>query len=361
MQKASKMPTAGRSDPSPRPVRLNTRSGIAYVATVAELLLIVAVACTAFAVIGAVMLPGKSKSPATATAALGAIKKLYATTDGRIWFRRGSAEIVAFNPESQTSTSPFSWNGRPVSRFHVSDDGTTVVMTLEERDIMIFRNEQFIVSEEMAPLQPAKTALSGDGQVAVRWSESAGFRCWDLSTTEPTIRELLHDEPADRISLDQHGTRLFVASTMGNLQIYDLTTSLLIQTISGVGQLSAPVQSTKDGQNIVTLCGRTISLYDAPSGKLIWQTTPQGTEDLYDLVICPEDRWIAVSGIASPIYLIDCATGKVMHYCYHPQNFCGISFSSKGETLFSGRRDGLICVWSLQSDRFSQTVIDPHL
>ena len=330
---------------------VHSRSGVACLATLAELLLIVAVATLAFASMGALAIPVEIHSPAAAAVSEKSIKRLFATEDGQIWIRRGNSEIVRFNTDYRTSRSVFPWNDRPVTEFYVSNDGKTWVLAIEEREVMIFRDERLIASEELPPEHPAKTALSGDGQIVVSSNEGASCRCWDLSHGSEAISELRLTEPADRLSLDQHGTRLLVASTLGNLQIYDPKTGMLTQSIPGIGLLSALGRFTADGEHVVLVSGHEVSLYSLPSGKLKWKTTMNGTEYLRELMISPDGRYIAVSGVASTLYVLDCASGKVMRNHVDRQNFCGISFSPRGDAVYSGGSDGSIWAWPLADDR----------
>ena len=341
----------GRGKVGIAPRSLHLRSGVACLATLAELLLIVAVATVAFVFMGTLAIPVEIHSPAAAAVSEDSIKRLFATEDGQIWIRRGNSEIVRFDTKDRTSRSVFPWNDRPVTEFCVSNDGKTWVLAIEEREVMIFRDERLIASEELPPELPAKTAISGDGQIVVSLNEGASCRCWDLSNSSGAISDLPLTEPADRLSLDQHGTRLLVASTLGNLQIYDPKTGTLIQSIPGVGLLSAQGRFTSDGEHVVLVSGHEVSLYALQSGKRKWKTMMNGTEYLRELMVSLDDRYIAVSGVASALYVLDRGSGRIMRNYVDRQNFCGISFSPRGDAVYSGGSDGSIWAWPLNDER----------
>ena len=327
-----------------------SRSGIACLATLAELLLIGIVATLAYVFMGTVAVPVPSHSPAAGSASVNAIKRLFATEDGQIWVRQGNFEIVAFNTKDQTSRSVFPWNDRPVTEFSVSNDGKTWVLAIEDREVMIFREEKLVVSEELPPELPALTAVSGNGQIVVRSNVGASFRCWDLSKGDPMICDLPLMEPAERLTLDYHGGRLLVATTQGNLQVYQTSSGKLIQSIPAVGMLSAPARFTADGDHVVTASSTEVSLYSLSSGELSWKTRFDGVSYLRELMISPDSRCIAVSGVASSLYLLDCTTGSVLRSYSDSQSFCGMSFSPEGDAVYSGRGDGSIWIWPIDHD-----------
>ena len=68
------------------------------------------------------------------------------------------------------------------------------------------------------------------------------------------------------------------------------------------------------------------------------------------VAISPNGQWVAASGIASAIRVLDRASGRVRHQ-FSKSSTSGVVFLSSSDVVYSGTPDGTICQWSMAGGR----------
>lgn len=114
---------------------------------------------------------------------------------------------------------------------------------------------EWIISERLRdpqenPSGRIEIGISAKGNRAIRVLKGAAVRCWDLFQEVPVDTEFTLNEPAEKIVLDRDGNRVFVATQSGSLHTYHITSGQLLQSLLGVGLVTAKPIISADGQAI---------------------------------------------------------------------------------------------------------------
>ncbi|MEI8017031.1 MAG: hypothetical protein WCH39_02475 [Schlesneria sp.] len=330
------------------------REGRRGVASIAEVLLLGIVASMVWLGIRIILAPMNEPESESNGSVRNPIVSLSVICDGRkILARRGYSEIVTFDLEHDRIQTIFGWNGRPLQAVSVSQDGETCLVSIEDRELLLFRRNELLKADFLTAKSSVQIAVSLNGQTAVRLVDGTSLRRWDLSSEKVVESDYSFAEKVDRISVDFEGNRTLVSTCEGALHLCDAKTGVVVKALEGRGCLRADPVFSDDGSCVVIACNRSITLYELPSGDPAWTVRfdDQADQDwLTSVTISPNGQWVAASGIASPIHVLNRACGRVLHR-FSRCNTSAIAFSSASDAVYSGSLDGSICRFSLVDGR----------
>ena len=241
-----------------------------------------------------------------------------------------------------------------VSSVHFSHDGRNVASGSWDRTVRIWDTA---TGQEIAPLKGHGNRLmsvrySPDGKKLASGSLDGTAKLWDLEQ-ERVPAELVANQ-AKSVDFSPDGTRLASSNWDRRMdctiRIWDTANWREITTIEvrGEGIWSRKVRFFPDGERIVSGDVRTVSIWDASSGReLLRMGQDLGAEGV--IAYSPDG-----SKIASPtrrdktVKLFDSATGQeLLTLEGYPNRVYCLAFSPGGKSLASGTIKSMIKVWDV--------------
>ncbi len=331
-----------------------SRGGRRGIASIAEVVLLVLVASVVWLGIRVILAPIQGSESDSSESVCGPIVSLSVICDGRkILARRGFSEVVTFDLTHNRIQKIFGWNGRPLQAVRVSQDGETCLLSIEDQEVLLFQRNELLRADFLTAKSSVQIALSLNGRTAIRLVDGISLRRWDLSSDEVVESDYSFAEKVDRISLDFEGNRMLVSMCEGALNLCDVKTGVVVQSLEGRGHPRADPVFSNDGSCVVVASNRSVTLYELPSGHPVWTVRfdDQNDQDwLTSVAISPDGQWVAASGIASPIRVLSRACGRVLHH-FSKSSTSGVAFSSVSDAMYSGSLDGSISRMSLVDGR----------
>ncbi len=332
--------------------RLLNRVDRRGIASIAEILLLGIVASIVWLGIRIILAPiHESDSKESASSP---ILSLSVISDGRkILARRGLSDVVTFDLEQGGIQSIFNWNGRPLQGVRASQRGEICLLSIEDRELLLFRGSELLRTETLTAKSSVQLAVSLNGQAAMRVVDGLIVRRWDLSGDEIAETDYSFVEAVDRIALDFAGNRILVSTTRGALHLCDAKTGVIVQTLEGDVYPRADPVFSRDGSCVVVPSNRSVILYELPSGSPSWSVQFNDQDDrdwLTSVTISPNGHWVAACGIACPISVVSRASGRVLRR-FSKNRTSGVAFSSASDAVYFGSLDGSVGQFSLADGR----------
>jgi WD40 repeat protein len=277
----------------------------------------------------------------------------------QIWVQRGFSEIFAIDIARQQSELVYDMKENTIGSWNVSRDGATVMFS-SEREVLIYRDQELIVSETFPGLKTLEAGLSIDGARAIQFSGNSTIRSWDLTRETPKCLDFVVEESIGCFDLNSHRHELAVAALSGELKFYDLDTGKLHREFLPEGKLTHSPVYSGDGTVIAAISNELLTVYDCATGKIIWSfkdtgctaNKPFGTS-FHGLMISPDGKLLAVANVKSGIRVFDTATGQAYHQIPTGGNvmyrFC---FALDSNRIYGGGNDGSICEWTLSTSNY---------
>ena len=290
------------------------------------------------------------------------VRKLTVTADGReLWFQRGQYEILAVEIASGRTRSIYGRKCSPIAHWNVSQDGATYLLSSDDREVVIFRNQQLLAWEYRSDFTSLMATMSSNGKTAVRISGGTEVRCWDLSTNVPVEFDFRLPTSADAMSLDFLGNRLAIAADDGSLALFDPRTGKEVRRWQADDLHSKDPVFSEDGRLLMVATAKCISLFDAATGERIRSILSRDSDAFVHVDMAPDGKWIAASSVTTGIRIYDAADGTLKWKLPVSSLLHRVGFAPSCQVLFSGAPDGSIRSWSLAQGvetPFRSTIVD---
>ena len=334
------------------PTNRNRQNGLAAITTLVEVLLIGIVVWAVVVAIPILLISANANSSAREGDKNGPIMRLSVTSNGQqLWIQRGVSEIVTVDLVTRQTHSVYRLNDRTILGLCVSQEASTYLLSIDDREVMIFRKKELVVFEQSLDNSPQITALSSNGMMATCISGGTSVRCWDLSSLDPVLSEFVLLESAGKIALDSVGERLVVSSNRGGLKVYDVKRGIPVQTLAESDSIAIDLVFSEDGRWLVAVRNQSLALYDIRSGEIVWSIRASESDYFMSAAISSDGARIAASRLRTGIHILDRVNGMPCHHFSSDSVMYKMAFSPSNDTLYAGSADGSIRIWSLSTGR----------
>lgn len=264
------------------------------------------------------------------------IFRMLMTSSGtQLWVQRGISEIHSIDLSTGHSRPIYQSSGSSIVTALVSEDGQTYLLSLDDREIVIFRQGEVLVVKRLSGEECGRMALSADGQSAALVHDLNRICCWNLATQDPTWLEIQLSEAINRVALDFHGQTMAVSTKSGALHLYDVKTGQRRQTLISGGSLIRDLVFSQDGSTLVLPCDDSIVAYDVDTGELTWRHPSCDLDHLTGLMMSSDGRRIAVSSLRSGIMILDVLNGQKLHELQPPFLVFHLAFARDSKVLYA--------------------------
>jgi WD40 repeat protein len=215
--------------------------------------------------------------------------------------------------------------------------------------------------------------LSPNGEKFATGNHDGTVYLWDGITrqAQPLSGQVYHlkDQPFRKVLFSPDGSTLasWGMSKDVPIRLWDVTTGKRQRTLTGHAALIKRVTFSPDGNTLASWSSHdetTIRLWDVGTGK--HKRTLTGHIRLVESVaFSPDGKTLVSGGLDSTVHLWDAVTGKNIRtftdehltnqQMAQSSDVMTVSFSSEGNRLAGGRRDGLIQLWDVATGQLLQT------
>ena len=145
------MVTYETSRPVSTPGRPHRRGGFALLRNLLEVLLTWIVVWSLILIIPSILETAIHQSSVTDVSAQDPILKLEVTSEGQeLWIQRGPSELVSMDLATRKTRHIYRNKGRALTHWDVSEDGATYLLSIDEREVMVIRQDELIISEPLS-------------------------------------------------------------------------------------------------------------------------------------------------------------------------------------------------------------------
>ncbi len=202
-------------------------------------------------------------------------------------------------------------------------------------------------------------------------SDDNEIRIWDAATGRVIRRLSGHTGWIRSLAFAPDGTLLASGSTDQTVRIWDAATGQLTATLSGHTGFIGGVAFSPDSATLASASrDGSVRLWDVASGREIsgfsFRTALDPTTNMRywatGVAFSPDGKVLAVGSTEGVVYLLDAATGQVIHQLRGHTDWIvirGLAFAPDGKTLYSAGLDATVRIWDV--DRGVQTgTLDVH-
>lgn len=202
-------------------------------------------------------------------------------------------------------------------------------------------------------------------------SDDNEIRIWDAATGRVLRRLSGHTGWIRSLAFAPSGTLLASGSTDQTVRIWDASTGQLVATLRGHTGFIGGVTFSPDSATLASASrDGSVRLWDVASGQEIssfsFRTPLDQTTNLRywatGVAFSPDGTALAVGSTEGVVYLLDAATGQVIHQLRGHTNWIvirGLAFAPDGKTLYSAGLDATVRIWDVE--RGVQTgMLDVH-
>lgn len=295
------------------PINLRSRrAGLAASWTLIELILIGLMIWGVVELLPAILPTSAARSKDEALKHIEPIFRLAKTDDERIWAQLGNSEIVSVDLATLKTKTIFRRTVRAIKEFHVSRSGETFLVSLDKREIVIFRNKELLICEQVPDGLSIEAALSDNGQTAVLCFGQTKIHCWDLSGTDPNCFEYELADNAIRIVLDPSGEILVVSTAVGDLNLLEAKTGLRQKTLGRPGPIRGRPVISEDGRWLAITDGEALTMYDMRLNQFVWKVQTSPRDEFQNITFTSDGCQIAVAGSRERIQIFERSSGSII-------------------------------------------------
>ncbi len=207
------------------------------------------------------------------------------------------------------------------------------------------------------PLENWSLDISPDWRLVVVGRENATAELWDIETAEKVLTFSGHDEAVVGVSFSHDGSRLVTTGTDGQVQIWNVESSLMHKE----GQLVTSFQSyieARLSESIYSEDGRRLVLVFADSAAEIWNLDDTSQPPIplvghsnwvQSAAFHPNDIWLATAAADGTAKVWDSATGEELFTLAGHKGFVyRLAFSPDGAQLVTVAQDRTARIWDAE-------------
>lgn len=241
----------------------------------------------------------------------------------------------------------------PVATARFSADGKRLLVATEDGVVQI-HDPATRTGEKHTFTHPARvngSAISPDGKTLATACEDGRVRFWNLANNQETSVSVTCSGAVVWVEFSPDGRWLATAERTNEARVWDVSTG---QPVSGPlpheyhprvpnKTRRFPPVFSPDGQTLLTVANRTVTLWHGPTGK---------TRELpVDFVMTagewsPDGKRIFLIGKSSSAHLVDRDTGQVQRVI-HKRQAQASAFDPSGRFVATGSTGGLVTVWKI--------------
>jgi WD40 repeat protein len=270
--------------------------------------------------------------------------------------QRGISEIDLYDVKTRKLKLFYRADGHTISDVVVNREANTMLLTLDGNELRGIRDREIVASEQFLDRQKMTSALSSNGKTAVCITDGTNVRSWDFGVTEPTPVLFTIPVEAQRICLDPLGSKLFVSTVNGRLDIFDAVNGRPISTLSEHGITSRSLSISEDGRWMVSIQADSGTLFDLEACIPVWSDHAARGDEFLHGRISPDGNWVAICGSASGLRVLERSTALVHHQFPEGSSAYRFAFTPTSQQVYTGDSKGSICAWSLTT---TETTIQP--
>jgi multidrug resistance efflux pump len=193
-----------------------------------------------------------------------------------------------------------------------------------------------------------------DGKGLAAACSDGWVRLWDVGTGK-LRRKFRGSNKPQSVTITSDGRTLASGGLDGVVRLWDLSSGKELRLIRGGSRHMA---LAPDGKALATSSGKTITLWDATTGKE--RKTTAGHEfEVSALAFAPNSAFLASGSANGMMRLWDAVTGKQLGKLRleFRTRVTSLAFTADSRTLVSGCRDGTIHVWQLTGPKQSSRAV----
>ncbi len=267
--------------------------------------------------------------------------------------------------------------------FSISWDGSLKVWDLESGKLLkILSGSDEIQGIILIPNSPepfdkdsVATAVTPDGKSVVSVSSESftqrsqngipsvngksSLRVWDIENGKPPqILSLPSDSNINAVALTPDGQKAISSSYYGNLNIWDIKSGKLLNTLPTMNGYNNTLAMTPDGQKVIfATYNKTLEVWDLKKGKLLH--TLSGHTGYVTRIITPDGKKVvSASGDGNVFWpdhtlkVWDLESGKLLHTLSgHTDTINSVLLTSDGKKIVSASKDHTLKIWDLETGK----------
>jgi eukaryotic-like serine/threonine-protein kinase len=247
----------------------------------------------------------------------------------------------------------------PVHYADVSADGTRIVTGSDDQTCRVWDSgaigSQRVWDEKPAGVQYA--VYSPDGRRIATAGRDGTLKIWRADGGRTPLLSLrAHTSSITSIAFSPDGSRLVSAPSGDNrkdlnLKVWDSSTGQQVGEMAGHTDGISCVEWLPQGSTVVSAgWDATVRIWDVETGRCLHAMSL--TDEIWDLAVSRDGRWIAAGGKDQDIYLWEAGTARLIQTLHeHIDTIDALTFSPDSRSLFSGDNDGILICWDIPSGR----------
>ncbi|MGB0387502.1 MAG: NB-ARC domain-containing protein, partial [Ardenticatenaceae bacterium] len=270
-------------------------------------------------------------------------------------------------------------HSKPITALAISPDGQQIISASDDEAFHVWQADMSIWQadvpqwpggtprSDLAPadlLNPrighreAITALcvTPDGQRIISASDDQTINVWDL--TSGKLLNTLPGHTAAIYGVAAVGERIISASQDLTLKVWDLTSGECLHTLRGHTDsvFGVAVISEISERIISASADQTLKIWDISSGKCL-QTLPGHAERVYEVAVTDDGQRIISASEHGTLKIWDLSSGQCLHTLTgHTKRVYKVAVIDDGQWIISASRDETIKIWELTSGRLVTTL-----